>query len=79
MALLKYPLSDKPIVQDPPPVLPPSGGMDWEGGRTRIGTSETLALPGIRDCPNTVDAYPINPDPETVFYLSDTFLGVFSR
>jgi hypothetical protein len=29
----------------------PSGGRDWEEGRVRIGASETLALPGIRDCP----------------------------
>ncbi len=41
----------------PPPVLPPAGRGIGRGGRTRIGASETLALPGIRDCPNTVNAY----------------------
>jgi hypothetical protein len=31
--------------------------MKGEGGEVYIGASKTLALPGIRDCPNTVNAY----------------------
>jgi hypothetical protein len=42
----------------PPPVLPPAGGRDWVRGHpARLDASETLAYPGIRDCPNTVNDY----------------------
>jgi hypothetical protein len=35
----------------------PQQGEGLGGGRVRIGASETLADPGIRDCPGTVNDY----------------------
>ncbi len=47
------------VIVQPPHLSSLQRGVDWEGGglRPSSGASETLAYPGIRDCPNTVNDY----------------------
>jgi hypothetical protein len=45
------------VIVQAPHLSSPRWGEGLGGGRVRIEASETLAYPGIRDCPGTVNDY----------------------